>query len=134
VEQVGINCVDVGWSGTKDRRVPLSQKHRKRIGLTLLGARQEHGWRQIDAADHSKVSRVTIGKIEHGEYVLPRTLEKYARDGYGLTLRALLQTDARDDLDDESRDIGHRYRLAPTAVRQATTKLLTDSESKERKE
>ena len=132
MESDGANCVDVGWCGTKNRGVPLSQKQRKALGLTLLGARQDRGWRQIDAADHAHVSRVTIGKIEHGQRVLPRTLEKYARD-YGLSLRELLQTDPRDDLDDESRDIGRRYRRAPTLVRQAIVTLLRESELKERK-
>jgi DNA-binding XRE family transcriptional regulator len=99
----------------------------------MRALREERAWTQDGAGSKAHVSRVTIGKIEHGVHVLPKTFDKYAAL-YGLSLRQVIQDVARDDLDDESRDIGHRYRLAPTPVRQAIAKLLTDSEAKERKE
>mgnify|MGYP001244508917 CR=1 FL=1 len=132
MELRGDHCVDSDEPGTKDQGVPLRQKDRKAIGLALLGARQDRRWLQIDAALYAHVSRVTIGKIERGQYVLPRTLDKYAA-AYGVTVRDLLQPQPGDELDDESREIGRRYRLAPTRVRQAIVALLTESETQERK-
>jgi DNA-binding XRE family transcriptional regulator len=104
----------------------------KTLGDRMRALREERAWTQDGAGSKVHVSRVTIGKIEHGIRVLPKTFDKYAAL-YGTSLRQLIQDITRDDLDDESRDIGRRYRLAPTPVRQAITALLAESESKERK-
>lgn len=91
----------------------------------MCALREERAWTQDEAGVKADVSRVTIGKIEHGTHVLPRTFDKYAAV-YGTSLRQLLRDVARDDLDEESRTVGRDYRLASTPVRQAITALLQE--------
>lgn len=91
----------------------------------MRALREERAWTQDGAGVKADVSRVTIGKIEHGTHVLPRTFDKYAAV-YDTSLRQLLQDLARDDLDEESRTVGRSYRLASTPVRQAITALLQE--------
>lgn len=87
--------------------------------------REEQAWTQNRAATQADVSRITIGKIEKGIHVLPRTFDRYANI-FGTSLRQLLHDVERDELDDESRGVGLSYRLASTRVRQAITALLDE--------
>ncbi len=59
-------------------------------GKITVDLREQKGWSQTDLADHSKVSRVMIGKYERGEAVPSIEAAKKIADALGVSLDYLV--------------------------------------------